>query len=108
MPLKVRLIIFIQVTKRKMSKSTSFQRKVLQTVGEIPFGQTRNYKWVARKAGHSGAYRAVGTVLKKNHDLFIVPCHRVIKSSGEIGRYSLGRDIKKMFLDLEKKLTNKH
>ncbi|MBN3038613.1 MAG: MGMT family protein [Candidatus Omnitrophica bacterium] len=90
-----------------MLKNTPFQIKVFQAVCQIPFGQTRSYKWVAKKAGSPNGYRAVGTALKKNHDLFIVPCHRVIKSSGQIGGYSLGSDIKKAILDLEKELTKK-
>jgi O-6-methylguanine DNA methyltransferase len=88
-------------------KYSHFEQDVLRVVSKIPFGEQRSYKWVAKKAGYPKAYRAVGTVLKKNHDLFIVPCHRVIKSTGEIGGYSLGADIKKLLLDLEKKLTQK-
>ncbi|MBL7084892.1 MAG: MGMT family protein [Candidatus Omnitrophica bacterium] len=84
---------------------TSFQRKVFKAVSQIPFGQVRSYKWVAKKAGSPQGPRAVGSVLKKNKNLFVVPCHRVIKSDGSIGDYVLGKKIKKMLLDLEKKLT---
>ena len=73
----------------------------------IPFGQVRSYKWVAQKAGYPRAVRAVASVLKKNKDLFIVPCHRVIRSDGSIGGYVLGKEIKKMILALEKKLTQR-
>ena len=89
---------------RRMSY-TPFQRKVFKAVSQIPFGQRRSYKWVAKKAGKPQAARAVGTVLKRNKDLFVVPCHRVIKSRGSIGGYVLGKRVKKILLDLEKKLT---
>ncbi len=89
---------------RRMSY-TPFQRKVFKAVSQIPFGQRRSYKWVAKRAGHPRAVRAVASVLKKNRDLFVVPCHRVIKSEGSIGGYVLGKRVKKILLDLEKKLT---
>ena len=88
-------------------KYTAFERKVFRAVSEIPFGQTRSYKWVAQKIGHPRAVRAVASVLKKNKDLFVVPCHRVVKSCGSIGDYVLGKEIKKMLLDLESKLTQR-
>ncbi len=88
-------------------KYTVFQRKVFRAVSEIPFGQTRSYKWVAQKIGHPRAVRAAASVLKKNKDLFVVPCHRVVKSRGSIGGYVLGKKLKKVFLELEKKLTQK-
>lgn len=91
---------------RKISY-THFQRKVFKAVSQIPFGQRRSYKWVAKKAGYPKAARAVASVLKKNKSLFIVPCHRVIKACGSTGGYVLGKRIKKILLDLEKKLTQK-
>ncbi len=90
-----------------MPKYTSFQRKVFKAVSQIPFGQRRSYKWVAQRAGHPRAVRAAASVLKKNKNLFVVPCHRVVKSDGSIGGYVLGKEIKKMLLDLEKKLTQR-
>ena len=87
--------------------SSSFQDNVFKAVYTIPFGQVRSYKWVAKKAGHPRAIRAIASVLKKNKDLFVVPCHRVIRSDGSIGGYILGTRIKKMLLDLEKSLTQK-
>ncbi|NQS99594.1 MAG: MGMT family protein [Candidatus Omnitrophica bacterium] len=87
---------------------TSFQRKVLRTVAQIPFGQTRSYKWVAEASGNPRAVRAAASALKKNKDLFVVPCHRVIASDGSAGGYVLGKEIKKMLLDLEKDLTERN
>jgi len=88
--------------------SSSFERKVFKAVSQIPFGQRRSYKWVAEKAGYPRAVRRVASVLKKNKNLFVVPCHRVVKSSGSIGGYVLGKKIKKMLLDLERELTQQH
>jgi len=90
-----------------MSKYTPFQRKVFSAVSQIPFGEVRSYKWVAQRAGNPKALRSVASALKKNRELFIVPCHRVIRASGSIGGYVLGKRVKKMLLDLEKKLTER-
>jgi O-6-methylguanine DNA methyltransferase len=90
-----------------IEKYTPFQRKVFKAVSTIPFGQRRSYKWVAKKAGRPRAFRAVGSILKKNKGLFVVPCHRVVGSDGSIGGYALGKRVKKMLLDLEKELTQR-
>ena len=84
---------------------TVFARKVYRAVLGIPLGETRSYKWIAKKAGSAGAFRAVGTVLKNNPLPLIIPCHRVIKSNNTIGGYVLGKKIKKRILDLEKELV---
>ena len=67
---------------------TDFQIKVLLTTMEIPKGRTATYKDIAARAGYPGAYRAAGTALRKNPFPIIIPCHRVVKSSGETGSYS--------------------
>ena len=67
----------------------TFTEKVLEIVKRIPKGKTLSYKKVAQKAGSPNAFRAVGSILKKNYREDI-PCHRVIKSSGEAGRYNRG------------------
>lgn len=87
-----------------MSKN-SFQKKVFKAVSQISFGRVRSYKWVAEKVGYPRAARAVASVLKKNQNLFVVPCHRVVRSDGSIGGYVLGKRIKKMLLELENRLT---
>lgn len=76
---------------------TDFQARVLAVVKCIPKGQVLSYKEVAARAGSPGAYRAVGSVMKNNHDL-LVPCHRVIKSNGEPGGYNGGEKEKKLRL----------
>lgn len=81
---------------------THFQKKVYTVVKNISFGETRTYKWVAEKIGLRGASRAVGNALNKNPFPIIVPCHRVVNSSGHPGKYAFGADLKKKLLTLEK------
>lgn len=66
---------------------TPFTQKIYQVVKAIPKGKVLTYQQVAKRAGHPRAYRAVGTILRKNTDPR-VPCHRVIKSDGSIGGYN--------------------
>jgi methylated-DNA-[protein]-cysteine S-methyltransferase len=67
---------------------TPFQREVLLATSRIPRGEVRTYKQIAIQAGHPNAYRAVGSVMKMNPLAPMIPCHRVIRSSGELGNYS--------------------
>ena len=87
--------------KIKFLTGTEFERKIWSVLNEIPFGETRSYKWVAEKAGSVLAVRAVGQALSKNPVPIILPCHRVIESDGSIGGYSSGTDIKRRLLDME-------
>lgn len=67
----------------------SFKEKVLEVVKKIPKGKTLSYKEVAKRAGHAMASRAVGAIMRGNHDKS-VPCHRVIRSDGSLGGYNGG------------------
>lgn len=67
----------------------SFKEKVLKVVKKNPKGKIISYKEVARRAGRSRAWRAVGNILAKNKNPGI-PCHRVIRSDGKIGGYNRG------------------
>jgi len=69
---------------------TAFQAGVLMKAAEIPRGEVRPYGWVAGELGSPGAVRAVGTALARNPVPLIVPCHRVVRSDGSLGDYSLG------------------
>ena len=82
---------------------TNFQKKILQTVRKIPYGETRSYKWVAQTAGYPRAYRAVGNTMRNNPIPLIIPCHRVIKNNGMLGGFSgkEGIALKKKMIDLE-------
>jgi O-6-methylguanine DNA methyltransferase len=70
-------------------KNQSFSEKVCEVVRSIPRGKVLSYAQVAVLAGFPGATRAVGTVMKHNFDES-VPCHRVVKSTGEVGEYNRG------------------
>lgn len=73
--------------------SQTFRGKVLEVVSRIPRGTTLSYKDVAELAGSPGAFRAVGSIMKHNHNPN-VPCHRVILSDGRAGDYNGGSEIK--------------
>ena len=78
----------------------SFQKKVYNIVRQIPKGSVLTYKEVAKLAGSPKAFRAVGNILNKNHDTSI-PCHRVIRSDGNIGGYNRGSENKMRLLKQE-------
>jgi O-6-methylguanine DNA methyltransferase len=69
---------------------TAFERDVWHKALEIPRGEVRPYGWVAAEIGRPRAVRAVGTALGHNPVPLIVPCHRVVRTDGSIGQYSLG------------------
>ena len=69
---------------------TDFERDVWQKALEIPRGEVRPYGWIAAEIGRPKAVRAVGTALGHNPVPLIVPCHRVVRTDGSIGQYSLG------------------
>jgi len=78
----------------------NFKQKVFKIVKKIPRGKVLTYKEVAEKAGKPRAWRAVGNILAKNKNPTI-PCHRVIRSDGEIGGYNKGRREKRELLKKE-------
>ena len=69
---------------------SEFEQAVLRKALEIPSGEVRPYSWIAKEIGHPGAVRATGSALAKNPVPLLIPCHRVVRSDGHIGRYSLG------------------
>ena len=81
----------------------TFRESVFKVVRQIPRGKTLTYKEVAKKAGSPNAYRAVGNALNTNYDPKI-PCHRVIRSNGEVGGYNRGSMKKEIKLKKEKAL----
>src|SRR5438309_6419529 len=70
--------------------ASDFERAVWLKALEIPRGEVRPYGWIAAEIGRPKAVRAVGTALGHNPVPLIVPCHRVVRSDGTIGQYSLG------------------
>jgi len=81
-----------------------FSKKVYKVVMQIPLGEVRTYKWVARKVGRPKAARAVGTALKNNPCPLLIPCHRVIASQDSLGGYVFGKKTKKALLNLERQI----
>ena len=73
-----------------LSGLTEFEQAVLRKTLEIPRGEVRTYSWVAREIGRPRAVRAVGTALANNPIPILIPCHRVVRSDGIIGRYGAG------------------
>jgi len=71
-------------------KGTDFQLKIWETLLKIPFSGLTTYSDLALKSGYEKAQRAVGTALGNNPVVFLIPCHRVIKSTGIIGNYRYG------------------
>ena len=69
---------------------TPFEVAVWEKALEIPFGEVRPYGWIAAEIGRPKAVRAVGTALGHNPVPLVVPCHRVVRTDGTIGQYSLG------------------
>ncbi|MDQ3327090.1 MAG: methylated-DNA--[protein]-cysteine S-methyltransferase [Chloroflexota bacterium] len=80
---------------------SAFQRAVLQKTLEIPRGEVRPYGWIAREIGLPGAVRAVGTALNHNPVPLLIPCHRVVQTSGRVGKYAFGSAAKRAALAAE-------
>jgi AraC family transcriptional regulator of adaptative response/methylated-DNA-[protein]-cysteine methyltransferase len=71
-------------------KGTAFQLKVWETLLKIPMGQLSTYGKIAKQIQFPNASRAVGTAIGSNPVAFLIPCHRVIQSSGIFGGYHWG------------------
>ncbi len=85
-------------------RGTAFQNKVWEVVRGIPWGRTMTYGEVAAAVGKPGAARAVGQALARNPLPIIVPCHRVIGSSGKLVGFGGGIELKERLLALEGKI----
>ncbi|MDZ7290257.1 MAG: methylated-DNA--[protein]-cysteine S-methyltransferase [candidate division KSB1 bacterium] len=86
--------------------TSEFQRQVLQLTSRIPYGQVYTYGEIAQKLGKPKSARAVGQALGANPIPIVVPCHRVLASSGKLGGYSgrpgeEGLKLKRRLLQLE-------
>ena len=82
---------------------TEFQRSVWNALLTIPFGETRTYEQIARQIGRPTAMRAVGAANGRNPISIVVPCHRVIGSTGDLTGFAGGLDAKAFLLTLEAK-----
>ena len=81
--------------------TAGFTRKVLQATARIPFGAVSSYREVATEAGSPRAVRAAGNALGSNPIPIIVPCHRVLRTGGDLGGYTGGLEKKEHLLRLE-------
>ncbi|MEX1197939.1 MAG: methylated-DNA--[protein]-cysteine S-methyltransferase [Pseudohongiellaceae bacterium] len=82
-------------------QGTPFQQQVWHALREIPYGETRSYGDIARRIGKPAASRAVGAANGLNPIPIIIPCHRVIGSSGQLVGFGGGLPTKKKLLMLE-------
>lgn len=92
-------------------KTTPFQNLVYQELLKIPKGETRTYLQIAQAIGHPQSARAVARACAANKNLITIPCHRVVRSDGQLGGYSgPGGALAKQKLLLKEgvKLTNGH
>jgi O-6-methylguanine DNA methyltransferase len=81
---------------------TSFQKRIWKKLASVPYGETVSYKRLSFLSGYERAWRAVGSALSKNPVILVIPCHRVIKSDGRIGRFTGGPELKEFLVNLEK------
>ena len=79
---------------------THFNQKCYELLKLIPTGKVTTYGEMAR-ALNTKAWRAVGSAMAKNKNLVVIPCHRVVRSTGSIGQYAMGSDKKAELLQSE-------
>ena len=82
-------------------KGTAFQEACWKALREIPPGETRTYAQIAASAGNPKAVRAAGSANARNNVAVLIPCHRVIRTGGDLGGYAYGLDIKRELLKRE-------
>jgi len=87
-------------------KGTTFQIKVWEALLKIPMGDVSTYSSIANQIKNPNASRAVGTAIGDNPVAFLIPCHRVIRSTGEFGQYHWGSTRKAAMLGWEAAKTN--
>jgi O-6-methylguanine DNA methyltransferase len=91
----------VETPKVDLDAANDLEHDVLQTLTRIPRGEVRTYAWVARQVGRPRAVRAVANVIARNVVPYVVPCHRVVPSSGGIGNYIFGSVTKRALLERE-------
>ena len=79
----------------------NIEEKIYKKLLTVPHGKITTYKELSKSVGLENGQRLVGQIMKKNPFPVIIPCHRVIKSNGDIGGYLFGIDIKKNMLRKE-------
>jgi len=84
-----------------MTLCYDFQKKVLLETRQIPRGKVISYGRLADRILAPGAARAVGSALARNPFPLIIPCHRVVKSTGYLGNFRSGSEMKRLLLQME-------
>jgi len=84
-----------------LERCSEFQARVLVAEHKIPRGWVSTYGRIARRLGIPGGARAVGRALARNPFPIIIPCHRAIRSNGELGGYQGGLEMKRALLEFE-------
>ena len=98
--MKIPAISEIEINQH-IKTGTKFQQLVWSELLKIPKGQTRSYKQLAISLGKPTAVRAVASAVAANTLFYQIPCHRVIRSNGEIGEYRWGKELKAQLLNFE-------
>jgi methylated-DNA-[protein]-cysteine S-methyltransferase len=93
--------VHFTVKKLNLSICRNFQRKVLEAEYNIPRGYVSTYGKIASYIGVEGGARAVGNALAKNPFPIIIPCHRAVRSDGNLGGYQGGVKMKRKLLEME-------
>lgn len=83
------------------AQGTRFQEAVWAALQRIPFGETRSYGEIAREVGSPKGARAVGMACNRNPILLMIPCHRVVGSTGKLVGFACGLSMKQKLLQLE-------
>lgn len=82
-------------------QGTEFEKMAWSALQKIPYGKTWSYNTQAQKAGRPTAVRAIASANGRNPFSIVIPCHRVIRSTGHLGGYSGGLDVKVQLLKIE-------
>jgi AraC family transcriptional regulator of adaptative response/methylated-DNA-[protein]-cysteine methyltransferase len=90
---------------RLLPMGTPFQLRVWACLLQIPFGKTATYQWVAEEVGNPRAAQAIGNAIGMNPVAFLIPCHRVVSTSGRIRGYRWGTWRKRALLEWENSLA---
>jgi AraC family transcriptional regulator of adaptative response/methylated-DNA-[protein]-cysteine methyltransferase len=88
--------------------ASDFQRVIWEELVNIPFGKTMSYSEVAREIGNPQANRAVGSAVGANPIAILIPCHRVLRSNGELGGYRWGESLKAELINWEAELLERN
>ena len=102
----VGVIGFVEAPKRGLDlpvdvRGTAFQQRVWQALRQIPLGSTASYAEIARRIGNPTAVRAVAQACAANPAAMVIPCHRVVRSDGDLGGYRWGIERKRELLHRE-------